>query len=403
MDYSQQDSQEFLRFLLDGMSEDLCRKHSSKVDEDVQPGRSEPINRVGGPHSVSGLDPQLSPTTAGGGVAPLGTSNSRRSLMTFNSAANNAAGSPYNTPGLEDSATFSVASTATANNKKGILGSILPVLPSMHGNASAQQQQQTQMQHSESAITVNTTASVVVEDSETRDVPTPTAMSSKMRLVSEINAARKNRALSGDSEPGLHEEDDLNSVDTQANSDDEISQSQRDISGNIRNVVQSRRAARQRKGKTGEEEVPNVSNSKLSGADTHPGRPNSPPLMINTTALSPIKSPPPATAPAAITAPPPTPHSESATAWKRYLKLNDSVITDIFAGQLQSTIECLTCHHRSSTYDPFLDLAVPIHKETESGGTRGFMSAMKNVAGVDNKSTLEKCLIKFTGKIEEKA
>jgi hypothetical protein len=30
MDFSQQDSQEFLRFLLDGMSEDLCRKHSEK-------------------------------------------------------------------------------------------------------------------------------------------------------------------------------------------------------------------------------------------------------------------------------------------------------------------------------------------------------------------------------------
>lgn len=28
MDFQQQDSQEFLRFLLDGMSEDLCRKHS---------------------------------------------------------------------------------------------------------------------------------------------------------------------------------------------------------------------------------------------------------------------------------------------------------------------------------------------------------------------------------------
>jgi hypothetical protein len=37
---------------------------------------------------------------------------------------------------------------------------------------------------------------------------------------------------------------------------------------------------------------------------------------------------------------------EARAAWGKYLKLNDSVITDIFAGQLQSTIECLTCHHR---------------------------------------------------------
>lgn len=33
MDYQQQDSQEFLRFLLDGMSEDLCRKPSQQLNE----------------------------------------------------------------------------------------------------------------------------------------------------------------------------------------------------------------------------------------------------------------------------------------------------------------------------------------------------------------------------------
>jgi hypothetical protein len=37
---------------------------------------------------------------------------------------------------------------------------------------------------------------------------------------------------------------------------------------------------------------------------------------------------------------------EARIAWDKYLKLNDSIVTDIFAGQLQSTIECLTCHHR---------------------------------------------------------
>lgn len=37
---------------------------------------------------------------------------------------------------------------------------------------------------------------------------------------------------------------------------------------------------------------------------------------------------------------------EARQSWDKYLKLNDSIVTDIFAGQLQSTIECLTCHHR---------------------------------------------------------
>jgi ubiquitin C-terminal hydrolase len=36
----------------------------------------------------------------------------------------------------------------------------------------------------------------------------------------------------------------------------------------------------------------------------------------------------------------------STSSWKTYLKFNDSIITDIFAGQLQSTVECLTCHEK---------------------------------------------------------
>jgi ubiquitin C-terminal hydrolase len=37
---------------------------------------------------------------------------------------------------------------------------------------------------------------------------------------------------------------------------------------------------------------------------------------------------------------------EARLAWDKYLQLNDSIITDLFAGQLQSTIKCLTCNHR---------------------------------------------------------
>ena len=37
---------------------------------------------------------------------------------------------------------------------------------------------------------------------------------------------------------------------------------------------------------------------------------------------------------------------EAEKAWLGYLKMNESVVTDIFAGQLQSTIECLTCRSR---------------------------------------------------------
>jgi hypothetical protein len=37
---------------------------------------------------------------------------------------------------------------------------------------------------------------------------------------------------------------------------------------------------------------------------------------------------------------------EAEKAWLGYLEMNESVVTDIFAGQLQSTIECLTCRSR---------------------------------------------------------
>lgn len=78
---------------------------------------------------------------------------------------------------------------------------------------------------------------------------------------------------------------------------------------------------------------------------------------------------------------------------------------------------CCGCH-RSSSYDPFLDLSVPIHRDCDApssssrsggggggGGGRsgmGLFSALKvtstsYINSESNNSTLEKCLTKFTG------
>eukprot|EP01135_Chromosphaera_perkinsii_P012431 Nk52_evm42s2657 gene=Nk52_evmTU42s2657 len=46
--------------------------------------------------------------------------------------------------------------------------------------------------------------------------------------------------------------------------------------------------------------------------------------------------------------------------WNNYLQRDSSFITDIFLGQLKSTVECLTCKHQSVTFDPFWDLSLPI-------------------------------------------
>ncbi len=53
-------------------------------------------------------------------------------------------------------------------------------------------------------------------------------------------------------------------------------------------------------------------------------------------------------------------------AWAIYKQRNDSVIVDLFMGQLKSTIECPepTCKKVSVTFDPFMYLSVPLPMAT---------------------------------------
>lgn len=58
---------------------------------------------------------------------------------------------------------------------------------------------------------------------------------------------------------------------------------------------------------------------------------------------------------------------EKATvSWNIFKSMNDSVITDIFAGQLQSTVTCHGCNYRSVTFEIFMDLSLPIPKITNA-------------------------------------
>ncbi|GEQ72705.1 hypothetical protein JCM33374_g6392 [Metschnikowia sp. JCM 33374] len=50
----------------------------------------------------------------------------------------------------------------------------------------------------------------------------------------------------------------------------------------------------------------------------------------------------------------------SAIEWERYLKLNFSVIVDVFQGQYVSQLRCLECQMTSSTYNSFSTLSLPI-------------------------------------------
>ncbi|XP_030378300.1 ubiquitin carboxyl-terminal hydrolase Usp2 isoform X3 [Scaptodrosophila lebanonensis] len=46
--------------------------------------------------------------------------------------------------------------------------------------------------------------------------------------------------------------------------------------------------------------------------------------------------------------------------WEWYARHENSLIRDLFVGQLKSTLKCTTCGNTSVTFDPFWDLSVPL-------------------------------------------
>ncbi|XP_035207207.1 ubiquitin carboxyl-terminal hydrolase 2-like isoform X1 [Stegodyphus dumicola] len=51
---------------------------------------------------------------------------------------------------------------------------------------------------------------------------------------------------------------------------------------------------------------------------------------------------------------------DSFRTWRKYREIDDSLIVDLFAGQLKSTLKCTICNNDSVTHDPFWDISVPI-------------------------------------------
>lgn len=46
--------------------------------------------------------------------------------------------------------------------------------------------------------------------------------------------------------------------------------------------------------------------------------------------------------------------------WDAFIKRNDSVLVDLFYGQLKSHLVCLTCDNVSNTFDPYSILSIPV-------------------------------------------
>mmetsp|Transcript_18854 Transcript_18854/g.21281 ORF Transcript_18854/g.21281 Transcript_18854/m.21281 type:complete len:736 (-) Transcript_18854:215-2422(-) len=59
----------------------------------------------------------------------------------------------------------------------------------------------------------------------------------------------------------------------------------------------------------------------------------------------------------------------SAESWFRYLKQNQSIIVDLFQGQLKSTVICRGCRFKSLTFDTFMYLTLPIPSKPGSQRT----------------------------------
>lgn len=52
--------------------------------------------------------------------------------------------------------------------------------------------------------------------------------------------------------------------------------------------------------------------------------------------------------------------------WKQYLMLENSYVVELFVGQLKSTLSFATCGHRSTTFEAFWDLSLPLVQTTSS-------------------------------------
>lgn len=88
-------------------------------------------------------------------------------------------------------------------------------------------------------------------------------------------------------------------------------------------------------------------------------------------------------------------------AWRRYKSRNDSVIVDLFQGQLKSKLTCPVCNKISIKYDPFMNLSVPLPKEHKLITVTIFFKDCKRVPlKIVAKVTLEATVEQLTAAVQ---
>jgi ubiquitin carboxyl-terminal hydrolase 2 len=89
-----------------------------------------------------------------------------------------------------------------------------------------------------------------------------------------------------------------------------------------------------------------------------------------------------------------TEFSDSETAHKFYFRANNCIIDQLFAGQIISKITCLHCNHNSFSYDPFLDISLPIIPNNKKLDLYQSLSSVFGEEKLDENYKCEKCKLK---------
>ena len=83
------------------------------------------------------------------------------------------------------------------------------------------------------------------------------------------------------------------------------------------------------------------------------------------------------------------PISKQSEIWARYFRARDnSIITDIFEGQLCSAITCKKCGYQSLTFDNFMDLSLSMPKRSFSFSSLDLTECLQNFIEPEN---MESC------------
>ncbi|XP_026185191.1 ubiquitin carboxyl-terminal hydrolase 2-like [Mastacembelus armatus] len=80
--------------------------------------------------------------------------------------------------------------------------------------------------------------------------------------------------------------------------------------------------------------------------------------------------------------------------WNMYLEREDSKVVDLFVGQLKSSLTCTVCGFRSTVFDPFWDLSIPISQKSSGEVTLKDclrLFTKEDVLDGDDRPTCKKC------------